>query len=77
MWSAPASRAAAALASLDTVPRTELVGYLLTSEANVQATDIAELLATPSNLSDGILRASETEIRDALDTQPSEESFLL
>ena len=67
----------AALASLDAVPRTELVGYLLTSEANVQATDIAELLATPSNLSDGILRASETEIRDALDAQPSEESFLL
>jgi len=74
----PAGPAAGApLAALDAVPPTELVGYLLSSEANVQAIDLAELLAAQPNLAEGSWRASDAEIQDALDAQPADDSFLL
>ena len=69
--------AGARLTALDAVPPTELVGYLLSSEAHVQAADLAELLAAQPNLTDGIWRASDAEIQNVLDAQPADEPFLL
>jgi hypothetical protein len=71
----PAS--SAPLAALDAVPPTELVGYLLGSEANVQATDLAELLAAQPHLAEGSWRASDAEIQNALDAQPTDDTVLL
>ncbi len=74
----PAGSSQAMLATLDAVPHSELISYLLTSEANVQAADLADLTAAgQANLADGLLRATDAEIQRALDAQPSEESFLL
>jgi len=68
----PARSAVAAAASLDAVPRTELVSYLLTSGARVETSDLAALTADP-NLAKGFLHASPDELTEALDAQPSEE----
>jgi hypothetical protein len=65
--------ATAAKASLDAVPRTELVGYLLTSGARVENSDLAVLTAAHPNITKGFLQASDEELRDALDAQPSED----
>ncbi|HEX8655981.1 MAG TPA: hypothetical protein VF690_00515 [Hymenobacter sp.] len=73
----PARPGAAPTAALDAVPRTELVGYLLGSEANVQATDLAELLATQPHLAEGSWRASDAEIQNTLDAQPTDDTVLL
>jgi hypothetical protein len=60
-------------ASLDAVPRTELVGYLLTSGARVENSDLAVLTAAHPNITKGFLQASDEELTDALDAQPSED----
>ena len=62
-----------ATASLDAVPRTELVGYLLTSEAGVETADLAVLTAADPAITRGFLHASDEELTDALDAQPSED----
>ena len=67
----------AATASLDAVPRTELVGYLLTSGARVENSDLAVLTAAHPAITKGFLHASEEELNDALDAQPSDESTYL
>ncbi|MBH8567605.1 hypothetical protein KB206_01825 [Microvirga sp. STS02] len=75
--SAPLVPATAATASLDAVPRTELVGYLLTSGARVENSDLAVLTAAHPAITKGFLHASEEELNDALDAQPSDESTYL
>lgn len=67
----------ATTATLDAVPRTELVGYLLTSGARVENTDLAELAAAHPGLAKGFLQATDAELADALDAQPSEELLYL
>ena len=62
-----------ATASLDAVPRTELVGYLLTSEAGVETSDLAVLTAADPTITRGFLHASDEELTDALDAQPSDD----
>ena len=69
--------APAPLASLDAVPQTELVSYLLGPEASVEPTDLADLAAAQPTLNNTILRASDAEILDALDAQPAEEPTVL
>jgi hypothetical protein len=64
------------VASLETVPRTELVQYLLASDSRVTLTDLAELPATDRTLTDSFLQASPDELQDALDAQPTDDSYL-
>ena len=63
-----------ATASLDAVPRTELVGYLLTSGARVENSDLAVLTAAHPGIAKGFLHASETEVTNALDMQFTDDS---
>ena len=63
----------AATASLDAVPRTELVGYLLTSGARVENSDLAVLTAANPAIANGFIHASADELTDALDAQPSDD----
>ncbi len=76
---APAASPAVATTatSLDAVPHTELVGYLLTSGARVENTDLDVLAAADPGLAKGFLQATEAELTDALDAQPSEEILYL
>lgn len=69
--------AAGVTTSLDTVSRLELVEYLLSSEARVEQTDLTELTAAHADLTSGGIRASDAEITDVLDTQPTDESVIL
>ena len=71
--SAPLVPATATTASLDAVPRTELVGYLLTSGTHVENADLAVLTAAHPSIAKGFLHASEDEVNDVLDSQPSED----
>lgn len=64
----------AAVASLDAVPETQLVNYLLNSGARVESTDLAVLAAAHPELPGTFLHASEEELTDALDAQPADES---
>ena len=75
--SAPLVPAAAPTAALDTVPRTELVGYLLTSGARVETSDLAVLTAAHPGIAKGFLQVSEDELTDVIDAQPSDESTYL
>ena len=75
--SAPLVPAPAATASLDAVPRTELVGYLLTSGTRVENTDLAVLTAANPAIAKGFLHASAAELDAALDAQPSDDSAYL
>ena len=63
----------AANTSLDAVPRTELVGYLLTSEARVETSDLAILTAADPSITKSFLHASDEELTDVLDAQPSDD----
>ena len=63
----------AATASLDAVPRTELVGYLLSSSAHVETSDLATLTAAAPDLTKSFLHASDDELNDALDAQPADD----
>jgi hypothetical protein len=69
----PTGPAVAATASLDAVPRTELVAYLLNSGAALETADLAALAQADPGLTSGFLRASEAELREVLDAQPSED----
>jgi hypothetical protein len=64
----------AATASLDTVPETQLVGYLLHSGARVESVDLAVLAEATPELPSTFLHASDEELTDALDAQPTDES---
>jgi hypothetical protein len=75
--SAPLVPATAPVAALDAVPRTELVGYLLTSGARVENTDLAVLTAAHPGITKGFLRISEDELNDAIDAQPSDDATYL
>lgn len=69
--------AGVATTALDAVPRAELVGYLLTSGAHVENSDLAVLTAGHPNLTKGFLHASADELTEALDAQPSDDSTYL
>lgn len=69
----PGSASLATSDSLDSVPRTELVGYLLTSGDRVETSDLAVLTAAHPNITRGFMQATEEELTDALDAQPSED----
>ncbi|MDO7875735.1 hypothetical protein Q5H93_13405 [Hymenobacter sp. ASUV-10] len=71
-WSNPAH--SATTASLDSVPQTQLVNYLLNSGARVESTDLAVLAAAHPELPGTFLHASDEELTDALDAQPADES---
>ena len=73
----PVGLGAGASASLDAVPHTELVGYLLTSGARVESTDLAVLTAADPSITNSFLRASPDELMEALDAQPSDEILYL
>lgn len=73
----PLVPASAPIAALDAVPRTELVGYLLTSGARVENADLVVLTAAHPGIAKGFLRVSEAELNDALDAQPSEDATYL
>jgi alpha-D-ribose 1-methylphosphonate 5-triphosphate synthase subunit PhnG len=72
--SAPALVSAAAL---DAVPQTELVGYLLTSGARVESADLAALADAHPSIAKGFLEATDAELTEALDAQPSDETMYL
>lgn len=65
------------LASLDAVPHAEMLSYLLRNEAHLEAADLAELTAATPGITTGMLNASAAEITDALDAQPTEDTFIL
>ena len=71
--SAPLVPGTVATASLDAVPHTELVGYLLTSGAQVENSDLAVLTAAHPAIAKSFLTVSAAELTDALDAQPSDE----
>ena len=73
----PVATGASATAALDAAPRTELVGYLLTSGAHVENTDLALLTAAHPGLANSFLQLSEQELADALDAQPSDDPTYL
>jgi hypothetical protein len=64
----------APVASLDAVPETQLVNYLLNSGARVENTDLAVLAAAHPELPGSFLQASDEELTEALDAQPADES---
>lgn len=72
-----ASRPEVAAASLDQVPRTQLLDYLLTGEAHIDLNDMAELAPTPLGITKQYLQPSAQELTEALDAQPSETQPLL
>jgi hypothetical protein len=61
-------------ASLDAVPETQLINYLLHSGARVESTDLAVLAEAAPELPGTFLHASDEELTDALDAQPADES---
>ncbi|TGE28204.1 hypothetical protein [Hymenobacter metallicola] len=71
---APAT--AVSVAALEAVPRTEMVQYLLATDSRVSLTDLAELPAADHTLTDSFLQASPDELQDALDAQPTDETYL-
>ena len=64
----------ASTASLDAVPETQLISYLLHSGTRVESTDLAVLAEAAPELSGSFLHASDEELTDALDAQPADES---
>ncbi|GAB2786015.1 hypothetical protein GCM10027175_25700 [Hymenobacter latericoloratus] len=71
---APGTSAAAALAQ---VPREQMVQYLLASDQRVTLTDLAELPAAATALpTESYLHASDQEVQDLLDAQPTEDAYL-
>ncbi|TGE18925.1 hypothetical protein [Hymenobacter elongatus] len=68
--------ATASVAALEAVPQTEMVQYLLASDSRVTLNDLADLPATDRTLTDSFLLASPDELQDALDAQPTEETYL-
>ena len=75
--SAPLVPSSAATAALDSVSRTELANYLLTSGTRVESSDLAALTAAHPNIAKGFLRVSAEELNDALDAQPTDDPAYL
>ena len=75
--SLPLASPAASTTSLDRVPRQEMLDYLLTSEAHVDMTDLAELPPGQLGLTQQYLRPSASELTEALDAQPADDAALL
>ena len=71
LWlgNAPAGRSATA--SLNAVPREQLVGYLLANEAHFDMLDLAEMPEQPQLITRQYLQPSTGELDDALDAQPT------
>ena len=63
-------------AALASVPRTEMLSYLLASEQRVSLTDLAELPGMARALPETYLRASSAELQDVLDAQPDDDTYL-
>ncbi|SNC60795.1 hypothetical protein SAMN06265337_0334 [Hymenobacter gelipurpurascens] len=63
------------VASLAAVPQAEMVQYLLASEQRVTLTDLAEVASPALATPDAYLQASPAELQDALDAQPSDETY--
>jgi hypothetical protein len=62
---------------LATVPRTEMVQYLLASDQRVTLPDLAELPGTADQtVTDSFLQASSAEVQDILDEQPTDDLYL-
>jgi len=78
-WLSGPAQPTAALASnsLDAVPQAELVDYLLSSGTRVENTDLAVLTAANPSLTSSFMQASESELSEVLDAQPSEEALYL
>jgi len=74
---APAHQPAPTAASLDAVPRAQLVEYLTSGETHVDMLDLAELPARHLGLTQQYLQPSATELTAALDAQPAEAAGLL
>ena len=74
--SAVTSMAPASVATLEAVPRAEMMQYLLASDSRVTLTDLAELPATDHTLTDSFLQASPAELQEALDSQPTDDTYL-
>ncbi|UOG73156.1 hypothetical protein MTX78_13585 [Hymenobacter tibetensis] len=72
--STPAAGSSSA-ATLAAVSHTEMIEYLLANE-RVTLTDLAELPSTAHPLPETYLRASPSELQEALDAQPAEETYL-
>ena len=68
---------ATAVASLNAVPRTELVSYLLTSGVRVENSDLAVLTAADPDLPKAFMHTSAAEVDAVLDEQPADESAYL
>ncbi|MBF9236547.1 hypothetical protein I2I05_03980 [Hymenobacter sp. BT683] len=64
---------AAPTASLNAVSHAELVGYLLTSGAQVESADLAVLTAAHPSITQGFMEATDAELTEVLDAQPSED----
>jgi hypothetical protein len=60
--------------SLDEVPQEQLLDYLTSGETHVDMLDLSELPPQPTNLTKQYLRPSATELTEALDAQPTEET---
>ncbi|MVN75264.1 hypothetical protein GO988_02895 [Hymenobacter sp. HMF4947] len=73
----PAQPSPTPLARLDGVPQEQLMDYLLTSEAHVDMTDLAELPAQHLGITQQYLRPSASELTAALDDQPADDAALL
>ncbi|SFQ51241.1 hypothetical protein [Hymenobacter arizonensis] len=71
------SPAVASAASLDAVPHTELIAYLLTSGARVESSDLAALTDANPGIAKQFLAATDAELTEALDAQPSEDLLYL
>ena len=74
---APLATPVAPAASLDAVPRQQLVDYLTSGETHVDMQDLAELPTRHLGLTRQYLRPSSGELAEALDAQTADEGALL
>lgn len=65
-----------AASTLAAVPQEELVQYLLTNDARVSLTDLADLPASTPTTAATYLHASPDELQRALDAQPTDDLYL-
>lgn len=75
--SAPAAQSVSAEVALASVPRAEMVQYLLASDQRVSLPDLADLpSAADQTVTDSFLHASADEVQQALDDQPTDDIYL-
>ncbi|GGF25172.1 hypothetical protein GCM10011383_40960 [Hymenobacter cavernae] len=63
-------------ANLASVPRAEMVQYLLASDERVSLSDLSELPVADQDMVHEYLNVSPAEVQAALDEQPTEPSYL-